>query len=72
MSIDANLLRKARKVALEKNTSVNALVREYLEKVSADEKEKVEVTIRKMRAMFTKHRVKIGPITWKRDDLYER
>ncbi len=39
LTIDENLLRKARILALERNTSVNAMVREFIEKTVAQTQE---------------------------------
>ena len=38
LSIDEDLLKSARKAALEMNTSVNSLIREYLQKVVEKQK----------------------------------
>ena len=39
LTIDENLLRKARILAVERNTSVNAMVREFIEKTVAQTQE---------------------------------
>ena len=40
LTIDAELLRKARKIALDRESSVNQLVREYLERLTANREER--------------------------------
>jgi len=41
LTIDAELLRKARRIALDRNSSVNKLVREYLERLTASREERL-------------------------------
>jgi len=78
LSVDEDVLREARKVALDRNTSVNQLVRDYLKQLAGEkERQKQEAAQRKLaqkrlEKIFRESRVKIGPITWTRDDLYER
>ena len=72
LSIDANLLKKARMIAIEKDTTVNALVREYLtELVERESSESIDIANR-LRAIYERTTVPIGKITWSREDLHER
>jgi len=72
LSVDADVLRAARKIALDRNTSVNQLVRDYLEQLTG-EKDRQEEAAKRLQNLFRNSRYKIGgPITWKREDLYER
>jgi hypothetical protein len=72
LSIDGDLLKRARMRALERDSSVNALVREFLERLAG------QTTAREgMRALLdlAKHSDSgSGPEgrTWTRDELYER
>jgi hypothetical protein len=68
LSIDKDVLLQARKYALEHNTTVNRLVRDYLAGL-ADRDERRR---RALEHFLNGPRFKIGPITWKREDLYER
>ena len=72
MSIDSHLLSKARRVALDRHTSVNAMVREFLEKMTIEEDRKIEKQISAFRLAIKKYSVQGCPVTWKRDELYER
>ncbi len=72
ISIDADLLKQARIRALQQGTSVNALLREYVEAyVSDEEMKKAAESI-----IDISRRVKSGSgpegRTWTRDELYER
>jgi hypothetical protein len=69
LTIDEDLLRAARKVALDRNTSVNQMVREYLaETVRNSGKQRAA----KLEELFRTTRAVVGPITWTRDELHER
>ncbi|MBF0569331.1 MAG: hypothetical protein HQL18_00950 [Candidatus Omnitrophica bacterium] len=72
MSIDEHLLRKARKVALERRSSVNGLFRDYLKKLTEDETSSAEKAIERLRVMWKKHRIVVGERKWTREELYER
>jgi hypothetical protein len=72
LSIDAELLKRARIRALERDTSVNVLVREYLEGLVArgEGLEPMDVFL----ALTESVHAGSGPggRTWTRDELYER
>jgi hypothetical protein len=72
LTIDADLLKRARIRALERDTSVNALVREYLEGLATrdDDREPVDAFL----ALTESVHAGSGPggRSWTRDDLYER
>lgn len=74
ISLDEKIVRKARKVASQRKTTVAALVRGYLEKLAAgaqtpgskqQQQEALEDTFKTLS-------VRMGNRTWKREDLYER
>jgi len=74
LSLDDKLVKEVRKIAVERDTTLTGLVREYLEKIAAEsastgrkrrEREALERT-------FREFHFKMGTRTWKRADLYER
>ncbi|WP_084955653.1 hypothetical protein [Thermoactinospora rubra] len=71
LSIDDGLLRRARIKALEQGTTVNALVRRYLERFVDDEESRAIETIL---SVARRSQASSGPggRTWSREDLYER
>ena len=73
ITIDAETLKRARIKALEQGTSVNALVREYLESYAGSRQEQVEA-IEQAIALAREANVGSGPEgrTWTREDLYDR
>ena len=72
MSIDDQLLKKARKIAFEHNTSVNSMVREFLkEKVAAEEMQR-DLAVSELKQIYRKSKAGIGKKVWSRNDLHER
>ena len=71
LTLDDELLRAARKVAIDRNTSVNQLVREYLAGLVREADQRQSALARIDQIFRTTH-VEIGRRTWKRDDLHER
>jgi plasmid stability protein len=72
ITIDDELLKRARLRALERNTSVNALLREYLETFAGEQSGMV---VRKRFASLARAATSSGrgkARSWSRDDLHER
>jgi hypothetical protein len=68
--VEEDLLLAARKVALDRRTSVNQLVREYLSSLVEQTDRQRIAKARLMKMMETG--LVDGDITWSRDDLYKR
>jgi Arc/MetJ family transcription regulator len=71
ITIDDELLKRARLRALERNTSVNALLREYLEAFAGEQ----AGTAARRRFVALARAAKSssgGGRSWSRDDLHER
>jgi hypothetical protein len=71
LTIEEDLLLAARKVALDRRSSVNQLVREYLTAL-VEEAGGKRLAQARLRKAFETGLVTIGDRTWTRDDLYER
>ena len=69
--MDENLLRAARKVALDRNTSVNQLVRDFLAGL-VRETDRQQAALTELNEMFRTSTVRVGRRTWTREDLHER
>ncbi len=69
--LDEDLLRAARKAALDRNTSVNQLVRTYLEQL-VRETDRRQAAMADVEDIFRTTRIRTGRINWTRDDLHER
>jgi len=74
LSLEDELVKEVRKIAVERDTTLTGLVRDYLEKLAAEnaasgrkrrEREALERS-------FERFQFKVGKRTWKRADLYAR
>ena len=72
LSIDKNLLKRARIVALKHDTTVNAMIRNFLEKEVSKHEKSSNTTIEALEKLFSKTQVSVGKITWTREELHER
>jgi hypothetical protein len=70
LTIDDRLLKRARMVALQRNTSVNAAVREFLERFSGEDESAAALADFLEDAQSSTTGSGRGR-TWRRDDLYE-
>ena len=71
LTIDEYVLRRARIRALERGTSVNAIVREYLAIYAGETNEALAAT-RRLVELSKQTDSGRGDATWTRDDLHER
>jgi plasmid stability protein len=71
LAIDEDVLRRARIKALERGTSVNSMVREFLDSVVSDEQSDAK---RRLVALAEQSAAGSGSRrrTWTRDELHER
>lgn len=72
LSIDEDTVKKVRKIAVDKDTTLTAMVREFLESVADSDMAERQKRIRKLNETFRDYHGKMGPRTWTREDLYER
>ena len=71
IAIDKETLRKARIRALEDGTSVNALLRQYLENYAGRRQER-EKAVQEILELSTRSKSRRGSKRWTRDQLHER
>ena len=71
LAIDEDVLAEARRYAVEHDTTVNALVRDYLARFGRERKRALEA-MRELREMSDRSNAEVGPITWTRNELHER
>ena len=67
LAIDDELLKEARKLAIDRDTTVNQMVREFLESTVRQSSDRSAA-----RERLLSRRYPIGKFTWTREDLYER
>jgi predicted transcriptional regulator len=72
LSLDDELVKKVRKIAVERDTTLTGIIRDHLEKLAVEdnlsgrrrrEREALERS-------FERFQFKVGKRTWKRADLY--
>jgi hypothetical protein len=71
LTIDEEILRAAHKIAQERNTSVDELIREYLRGLAGDAARN-QAALARFNELVANSKAEVGPITWTRDDLYDR
>lgn len=74
LSLDEEVIKKVRKIAVERDTTLTALVRSYLQELAAQD-EKSGRKRRELEALdesFKQFQFRMGKRTWRREDLYER
>lgn len=71
ITVDDESLKKARMRALAEGTSVNSLLKAYLESYAGLSNEQA-VAIREITEISSKSRSRRGNRQWRRDELYER
>ena len=72
MSIDGELLKKARKIAVDRDTSLTGLIRSYLEELVEKEEVLKEVAANELESLFLSSNAVVGKKTWTRDELHVR
>jgi hypothetical protein len=72
MAIDGELLKKARKIAIDRDTSLTGLIRTYLEELVEKEEVLKEVAVNELESLFLSSKAVVGQKTWIRDELHAR
>ena len=71
ITVDDEVLKRARMRALEQDTSVNAVLREYLEAYSGVRQEQL-AAVHKVISLSDEASSRRGDRRWSRDELHER
>jgi hypothetical protein len=71
LSVEEDVLAAVRRHAAERNSSVNALVREYLTNLAAHE-DRANRARARLRQLSKQSVGRLGKRTWTRDDLHDR
>ncbi len=74
LSIDEELVKQVRKIAVERDTTLTGLVRAHLQELAAEHAKsgRKRRELEALERSFQLLKVKIGKRTWKRENLYER
>jgi len=71
LSVDDDVLAAVRRHAAERNSTVNALVREYLTNL-AQHQDRARRARARLRQLSKQSQGRLGKKTWSREDLHER
>ena len=71
LAVEADVLRKARRVAAERETTVNALVRAHLRELAEGDQRREEAR-RQILRLAARSPLKTGGRRWTREALYDR
>jgi hypothetical protein len=71
LSVDAQVLAAVRRHAAERNSTVNALVREYLTNL-AQHQDRARRARARLRQLSKQSEGSLGKRTWTREDLHDR
>ncbi len=72
MTVEDELVKKARKVAVEKNTTLTAMIRQFLGTVARREESRKARAVTRIRSSFKQLSRDMGPRHWRREDLHAR
>ena len=72
ISLDDQILKKAKKIAIDRDTSFNGLVREFIVGLVDKEERNRLLMIEELDSLFAESNAVIGRKTWTRDELHER
>ncbi len=72
LSVDDKIIKKARKVAIDKNTTLTAMVRNFLTSVANRDAQDKTKAIKKLRRSFKTFAKDMGQREWTREALHER
>jgi hypothetical protein len=74
LSIDDDLVKEVRKIAIERDTTLTGLVRTYLQSLAAEHAKsgRKRRELEELERSFRELQISVGKRTWKREDLYER
>ena len=72
LSVDEEIIKKVRKIAIEKNTTLTAMVRDFLTAVAKRDLQEKQLALRKLTESFEKLSRDMGKRKWTREALHER
>ena len=72
LSVDAAVVRRVRKAAIDRNTTLAAMVRSFLDSVAEREDSRRAQAVKRMERTFERLSRDMGRRSWRREDLYER
>lgn len=72
LNVDEEIVKKVRKIAIDKDTTLTEMVRDYLAWVAKGDALERQQSIAALDESFEKLSRDMGPRNWSREDLYAR
>lgn len=72
VTIEDGLLRKVRRLAADRGTTLTAMVREHLRQLGAREDQAAKPVIAELEKLYATAGIVVGKKTWRRQDLHAR
>jgi hypothetical protein len=74
LSLDDDLVKEVRRIAVERDTTLTGLVRAHLQELAAEHAKsgRKRRELQALEESFKQFQFRMGKRTWKREDLYER
>ena len=72
LSVDEEILKKARKVAIDKNTTLTEMIREFLVAIVQRGSTERDRALKTLEQSFKKHGRDMGRRTWTRESIHDR
>jgi len=72
LSVDEEIIRKVRKIAVDRNTTLTQMVREYLNRVAEQQDAELEIACGELEDTFRAFARDLKLPRWNRNDLHER
>jgi hypothetical protein len=71
IALDESLLREARRIAADRSTTLNAMIREFLQQLAARESQAAKAR-RRIVELCRESTAEVGAKGWTREELHER
>jgi hypothetical protein len=72
LSVEDEIIKKVRKIAIDRNTTLTQMVRDFLSSVAERNVTRKKRSLEALEASFRKFSRDMGKRDWRREDLYER
>ena len=72
LSVDDEIIKKVRKIAIDKNTTLTAMVRQFLTSVATLDAQEKNEAVKRLQKSFIKLSSDMGRRKWSRENLDER
>jgi hypothetical protein len=72
LSVEDDVIKKVRKIAVDRNTTLTSMVREFLRSVADSDQQERENIAHALSMTFKSYSKDMGERHWTREDLHER